>query len=201
MPATTTTTSASANPSAVIEQPVEPRDSDVVEAFDLTTRAFGRHRRFFRHRQVRGPGGDDQHSSEARLAPLRGAPRDATLMRVAGPWKSLRQRLGIRRIDARDHHVVASGRQALRDLQDLCSRLTLREDHLRQALTKRAVVVDLGEPEILVGHVPQLIERSADAPRTPANALEKPSDALRIQRASVIAGCAEAEKSPAQRRK
>jgi hypothetical protein len=63
------------------------------------------------------------------------------------------------------------------------------------------MVIDFGEAEVFVGQVAQLVERSTDAPRTAPNVLEKPPDPLRIQRASVIAGCAAPEKPPAQRRK
>ncbi len=86
-------------------------------------------------------------------------------------------------------------------LDDLVARLTLCEDHLRETLPERAMVIHLGEAEVFVGQMPQLVERSADAERSAANLLEEPLDALGIQLASVIAGCAKTEKQLAQRRK
>src|SRR6476659_9334031 len=152
---------------------MEAGNSDVVQPFDLATRALGGDRRLLRHRQIRSPGGNDEYASEARPAPRCSAPRDASLLRVADAGQSLRQRVDIRRLDARDHHVVASRCQALGDLDDLRARLPLREDHFREALSKRAMVIDLGEPQVFVGKMSQLVERAADAPRTATNVLKE----------------------------
>jgi len=184
----------------VIEQPMKAGNADVVQSFDLATRALGGDRRLLRHWQIRGSSGDDEHAPEARPSPPCRAPRDASLVRVADAGQSLRQSVDIRRLDARNHHVVASRRQALCDLDDLRARLSLREDHFREALTKRAMVVDLGEPQVFVREVSQLVERAADAPCTATNVLEKSFDALGVQPGLVIAGCTEAEKQVGRRR-
>ena len=138
---------------SLIEETMEPGDADVEEPLDVTVRTLGGDRRLFRDRKIGRAGGDHQHATEPTRLALALAPGDAALFRVTDAGQPLGQRFGILRIDPRDHHVMTTGGQTLGDLEDLGSRLALREDHFGDALAQRPVVIDLGIAQVLVGKV------------------------------------------------
>ena len=64
------------------------------------------------------------------------------------------------RIRPRDQHVARVFEQAPGDGDNLLRRLAFTEDHLRHAVAQRAMVVHLGEAQILERHVAQAVQRA-----------------------------------------
>ena len=61
-------------------------------------------------------------------------------------------------VGARGEHVPGLLQKPRGDLGHLLGRLALGQNHLRHAAAQRAVVVDLGEAQVLERHVPQLAQ-------------------------------------------
>src|SRR5581483_11739944 len=55
----------------------------------------------------------------------------------------------------------------------LLGRLALAEDDLRQVVAQGAVVVDLGEADVLIRQVPQFVESGVDAERAGRHGVEE----------------------------
>ena len=68
-----------------------------------------------------------------------------------GVGQVLPHELPRRLVGARDEHAMAARADARGDGGDLLRRLAQTEDDLREALADRAVVVDAGKAEVLVG--------------------------------------------------
>ena len=62
-------------------------------------------------------------------------------------------------LQAGDHQVGTGREDARADRRDLRGALALAEDHFRHAAAQRAMLVDLGEAEILEGQMAQALER------------------------------------------
>ena len=67
-------------------------------------------------------------------------------------------------VGAGDQDVVRRPRaqHSAHDGHDLLRSFALRVDHFRKSLAQSAMVIDLGESKILIGHVPQLLDRARD---------------------------------------
>ena len=66
-------------------------------------------------------------------------------------------------LQAGDHKVGAGGDDARADSGDLRGAFALAEDHFRHAAAERAMLVHLGEAEVLEGQMAQALERSSGA--------------------------------------
>ena len=82
---------------------------------------------------------------------------------MLGLGKLVAQRCGRFRAGSRDQQVGRAPCQLARDLDDLRGRLTRPENHFRHALPEGAVMIDLGEAQILEGHVPHALDRGINA--------------------------------------
>ena len=77
-----------------------------------------------------------------------------------------------------DHQVGAGGDDARADRRDLRGALALAEDHLGHAAAERAMLVDLGEAEILEGQMAQALERRGGAKPAGRDLLQEPAQTL-----------------------
>ena len=59
---------------------------------------------------------------------------------------------------SRCQHVAGVGREAAEDVRHLLRRFALGKDHLGHALAQGAMMVDLGETEVLKGQVTQALD-------------------------------------------
>jgi hypothetical protein len=76
---------------------------------------------------------------------------------IAGGRPALRHPLPDRRVRAGDQDVLAARGDPVHDAGDLLGRLAGAEDHLGEAATKGAMMVDLRVPQVLVGQLPQAL--------------------------------------------
>jgi hypothetical protein len=95
-----------------------------------------------------------------------------------GFGESRRDRL----IDPRGYDVRVVLGQAPRDRDDLSRRLAGAEDRLGSPAAQRTVVIDLGEPEILVREAPELVDRAVDVEAPGPEVFEESPDRFPIHR-------------------
>ena len=80
---------------------------------------------------------------------------------------------GHRGLDPGHHDRRASGPKARNDLEDLGCRFPLAEDHFRKTPPQVAVVIHLGEAQILEGEELKLAERLFDAHGSPLDGMKE----------------------------
>src|SRR5207342_3243597 len=144
---------------------MQTRDADVRDDLGLGAEQRGGELRLLGHPEIRGPRGDDEHGARrGRDVPLQ---RDAPSPR---PFDDLDGRGGggrANRLDVlgqaprdEDRPLVAR-QEPLHDRAHLVRRLALGVDDLAGALAELAMMIDLGEPQVAEGQVPQLASRVA----------------------------------------
>jgi hypothetical protein len=69
--------------------------------------------------------------------------------------------------------AVCLPKDAFADRGDLVGSLALTEDYFRKGVAQAAVMVDLGEAEVLVRQVTELVKGSVDAERTRSDGIEE----------------------------
>ncbi len=129
-------------------------DADVVEPIDRVAQQLRRHRRFFGHRHVRGAGTTQRDRADpgCDLSLECDAARNLVILR-AGDCRF--HRLPSRLIRAGDEQRVAVPDNLRRNGRDLARGFSESQDHFREALPDRAVVIDLRKPKVLKGLVPK----------------------------------------------
>ena len=129
------------------QQTVEAGDPDIVEPVHVVAHDLGRDCCFFCHRYVRSSRSCHQDYS---LAPLdREAPFDDSGLFVEGRIR-YDFRYGLKRggVRARDEQAVAALDDGSGDTRNLGGRLPLSKHHFRKPLAGRAMMVDLGKPQV-----------------------------------------------------
>src|SRR5277367_1352494 len=146
----------------VLQQPVQPRHSHVINRLSPVPHDLRRHQRFFRHGNIARPRGYHQNQS---LPMIRRAARNSDRARELVKSRRPRQLLHRRKnllVRARDQYIVRRLRpqHSPRNLRHLLRRFLPRKNHFRKSLPQRAMVVNLREPQILVRPLAQLLHRA-----------------------------------------
>jgi hypothetical protein len=92
---------------------------------------------------------------------------------------------------ARDENTAGAFGEAGGDLSGLFGGLAHREDGLREGVAEGAMVVDLGEADVLVGEETQLLDGGFDACRAARDALEEITKLLLVDLGPPLAGGAD----------
>ncbi len=95
--------------------------------------------------------------------------------------------LGRGQIGARDQNVLGFIEQAGDDGADLVGRFALAEDDLRDSVPQRAVVIDLGEAQVLEGHVAQTLDGRIDVDGSGADLFEQAAQMILIHTSPSVA--------------
>ena len=141
-----------------VEQPVQSRDAHVVDAVDGGAVELGRDGGLLGDRQVGRPGAHAPRRARAAAGPA----ATSTVMQRAASWNAARR--AERRATASVHvarwcasRARSGPGPAMRsdDRRDLLRRLAGAEDDLGEAPAQGAVVVDLGEAQVLEGQGPR----------------------------------------------
>src|SRR6202521_5310206 len=151
--------------SAMRQQAVDARDSDVIDMLNVIAHQFGGDDRFLGDRDVAGSRGHDH--DHALAVPLAialehdGASDWAILWTIFWtifcPVRSGGDGGILFLGSSGRQHVTAMGGQAVEDVRHLARRFALGKHHFRHALAQGTMVVDLGETEILKGQVTQAL--------------------------------------------
>jgi hypothetical protein len=147
----------------VVEQAVDTGDTDVVDALDFGAHELGSDGGLLCDGQVGGAAAEHGDAGSASLAAAVDSDGAGGLVvggvREGGAHGLVRFERG-----AGDEHAVGAFGEAGGDRGGLVGRLALGEDDLGEGVTEGAVVVDLGEPDVLVGEEAQFFEGGLDAP-------------------------------------
>ena len=140
----------------VVQQPVQTGHAHVGYSLHLGADKLGGDRGLRRNRKIGGAGGQDGDSGQARVvnAPVYDdTSRHLVVTRVVDTLAR-----GVEGIGRGTGHEEAVGTSQDRgcNCRDLLRRLALPEYHFWETLSNRAVVIDLGELDVLVGEVPEL---------------------------------------------
>ena len=147
----------------VAEQAVDARDADVVEALDRVAGQLRGQRRLLGDGQVGGPRRDHENGPADGRIRVALAQVGETRARHVGELRHVPQHgRGDVGLDPGDEHVVPALLQPAGDLHDLGRGLPLPEHDLRQPAAHGAVMIDLGEAEVLEGQVLHQFERVID---------------------------------------
>ncbi len=164
----------------VREQPMDAGDADVVQARDAVARQLGRQRRFLGDRQVGRAGSNHQDLSAAddrrRRVNDRRTRACAEYDRLGNAARNRAAGSGSRRVISTLWPIV----EAARDLDDLFRRLACAENHFGKAGAQGAVMIDLGEAEVVERQRAQLIERGIGAERAGAHLAQQVFQALGV---------------------
>jgi hypothetical protein len=165
----------------MIEQAVQARHADVEHALDVAAHQLRRDGGFLGHGQVGGAAAEDGDAGLFRLiTPVDGdAARGLVVDRVLDLGRDGLVRQPVR---ARDEHAVGAFDEAAGDLGGLRGLLSLRQDDLRERVAQRAVVVDLGETDVLVREQAQVIDGRLNARRAGGDAFEQLAQLLLVDR-------------------
>src|SRR6266852_9470714 len=166
------------------QKAVDARDSDVIDMLNVVAHQFRGDDCFFGDRDVAGSSGHDHdHALAVQLA-------IALEHDGASDWPILWPILcqvhsggdgGILFLGSPGReHVAAVGRQASEDVRHLARRFALGKNHLGHALAQGAMVVDLGETEVLKGQVTQALDGVVGREALFADLLEQPAKGLGI---------------------
>src|SRR6266446_6742797 len=143
--------------SAMRQQAVDARDSDVINMLNVIAHQFRGDDRFLGYRDVAG---SRRHNYDNALAVSLaitlehdGASDWAILCQVYSGGDGGKLFLG----GSRRQYVAAVSGQAAEDVGDLARRFALGKNHFGHALAQGAMVVDLGETEVLKGEVTQAL--------------------------------------------
>ena len=143
------------------QEPVQAGDPDVVQPFDIVTHEFGGAGGFFGHRQVGRARGHHQHGAVARLDVLLFEGDQARHGQIHRLWDEgfhgfvgVERRTGDEQCGAAPHDLAGDGGH-------LGRRLAETEDNLGEPLPHRAVMVDLGKPQIFEGAFTESVEQLA----------------------------------------
>ena len=138
---------------AIVHQAVNSGDADIVDGVHIIAHQLRRDLRFLRYGDVAGAGTDHGNSALAVngvVAPEANGAGERQVLRIGHPGGD---HGGAFAIGARNQDVTGVSYQALRDGHHLFRSLTFGEDDLWHAMTKGAMVVDLGEAEVFKGHM------------------------------------------------
>src|SRR6185312_3510125 len=158
---------------AVVHQAMDTGDADVVDGIDFVAHDFGGDLRFFGDENIAGAGADDGDASFAGYGAV--APEADR----AGDGKMLAFRKGFEynargfRRGSGDENVFRTREQGARDGDDLIRRFAQAENDFGHPVTQRAVVIDLGESEILERHMPHAFHRVVNAGGSGADVFEE----------------------------
>ncbi len=148
MPAHTIMTRASASTLAMRQQPMNARDSDVIEMLHAIAHQFGGDDRFFCHRNVAGARGNHSNNALSVASPIalqRNCARQRTILSL-GNLRDHSLELFFGR--TRGEHVAFMLRQAGEDPGHLRRRFAQAENHLGHALPQGAVMIHLRESQV-----------------------------------------------------
>ena len=170
----------------LLQQPVQPRDPDVVEPIDGVPHDAGCDGRFLGHGKVGGAGGGDEDDSAARGGGM-DLERDATREFVkAGAGDLPEDCFEGFLAGAGDQQVVSGGDDAGGDRGHLGRGFSLAEDDFGEALAGLAVMIDPGEPQVferlLAQNLKELFLGRLRCDRTGADALEEGPQLLAVHR-------------------
>jgi len=143
------------------KQAVNSGDSYVVDVLDVIAHQFRGYDCFFGYRDVTGSGGHDHdHALAARLA-IALEDDGAREWTIVGLGHMVSECGGYGGVlffgGSRRQHVAAVGGEAVEDFGDLAGRFALGKDHLGHALAQGAMMVELGETQILKRQVTQAL--------------------------------------------
>ena len=113
----------------------------------------------------------------AAVAPDAHGARKRKILRVR---ESLLQARGDRLIGARDQQIRRFFEQTRGDGGDLLRRLALAEDHFREAVPQRAMMIQLGAAQILEWQVTHPIDRGIDLDGARAHLFEQAAQLILI---------------------
>ena len=131
-----------------IEEAVQARNTDIVDALDGVAHDFGGHGGFFSDGNIAGAGGEDTNLPRMpRMGAL--ADRDAaSLFVVDGVRKFGLENSGVLRGDAGDEEAAFALQEGCTDFQNLLRRFARAEDYFGETFAKGAMGVDLRELEV-----------------------------------------------------
>ena len=151
---------------------MHPGDANIEECFHRTPHHACRHSGFFRHRNIRGTGGDNQHISlwlgdgrlndhHAGIFLIHGA--------AADPFQSSRNIW----IGTSGQHGDLFLHKSLSDGDDLSFSLAFTENRFWHTLAKRPMMINFRKSKIFVWKGLKLVKRTLDRKRSFLDLLEK----------------------------
>jgi len=165
------------------EQAMNSGDADVVEMLHIVAHDFGGHDGFFSDRNVAGARGNYRDRAPAMLSVIFLQYDRASHLPIFGFAHLLADRAELLGRGARCEDVAFVLGELLEDAGDLSRRLPFSEDDFGHARAQSAMVIDLGEAEILEGQVTQAGDGIVGRNLLLPNVFEKIANGLGIQRA------------------
>jgi hypothetical protein len=172
------------------QQAVNAGDSYVIDMLNVVAHQFGGDYGFFSYRNVAGSGGHDHDYALAVLLAIAlqdDGSRQGTILRAArifgeGGGYGFVLFFG----GTRGQDVPAVGREAGEDGGYLVGRFAWRKDHLGHALAQGAMVVELGEAEVLKGQVTQALDGVVGGEALSADLVEELAQGLGVHRCQKV---------------
>src|ERR1019366_910330 len=171
---------------AMGQEAVDAGDSYVVDVLDAVAHQFRGDDRFFGYRDVAGSRRHDYDHSLAlflAVALEHDGPRQGTILGAGqgGGYGGVLFLGG-----AGCQHVAAVGGEAGEDVRYLAGRFALGKDHLGHALAQGAVVVELGETEVLKGQVTEALDGVVGGETLFSNLLEEMAKGLGVHGYAIV---------------
>jgi hypothetical protein len=167
----------------MIEQAVDPGDTDVVDAPDVTPHDLSGNRGFFCDGKIGGAAAED--GDAGLLRPGATIDRDgASGFVVHGVWHGFLNLVETALIRSRNQDAIRAAGEARGNFRDLPGRLSLSQDDLRKGVAEGAMMVDLCETDVLVGQQAQLRNGGLDACGAGGDALQKISNLMLVHEAN-----------------
>jgi hypothetical protein len=156
---------------------VNARDSDVVDVLDVVAHQFRGDDGFFGDRDVTGSGGDDyDHALALRLAITleNDGASEWTILWLGHIVSECGGDGGVLFFGGtRGEDVAAVGGEAGEDVGDLAGRFARGKNHLGHALAEGAMMVELGETQVLKRQVTQALDGFVGGEALFSNLLEQ----------------------------
>jgi hypothetical protein len=160
----------------IADEAMDSGDADIVNGIDFVAHYLSRDAGFLGDRNVAGAGADHGYCSLAARFAIAPVANGAAEREIFASFVLIEERLRHFGRSPGNEHVFGAREEFPGDGEYVIRAFAEAEDDFRHAVAQGAVMIDLGETEILEGHVTQADESRLNVNRAGANIVEKYSE-------------------------